>query len=407
LNSIYLSALGIPGISIESIYLNRYFTVIMGTLASPFVVYLGYRLGGLSGGLLSGLIYSMEPFIIRFGRIGIIETTTLFFILIVLTFLVNFRNTRNYIFFLGIILGLSFITNDLALLLIPTLIITYFWLRGKWFFDLGNRSFLYSSIIGLSIYGAYQIWGILSDSTNYFPRKTDVLLRTLGFSQTNGYGITGNSSFVSNITSILIDYSATWIILALSIIIFAKRRKNVNRTEIMIMSYYIGSLVFFLGFVRTFNVQYSVYILLPAIILVGGILPSFMKKKRNYVILISFIILLLSSYGYTRLYLVEDDKAYNDSLKYITENIPAESVIAAHWSFQHFLDDFGYSNVQALPNMDFRDLIEKSIEYVVVIKQYSSSYDQEILDYISQEGTIIASFQGRSLEQVDIIRLIN
>lgn len=130
----YLSAI-LTKLFDGSIYTLRIISVVSGSLTVCFLYLLGKALYGRTIGALSAFLLAFSSFHTVYSRVLMLEAITLLFIVAFLYFfwLAYFGDGgMRYIILAGIMLGLSFYTKYITILLVPALFLTIFWVKRKW-----------------------------------------------------------------------------------------------------------------------------------------------------------------------------------------------------------------------------------------------------------------------------------
>ncbi len=410
--AIYLSLSAQSGVTLDSIYLARTLSGILAGFMVIAVFLFVVKIYNLRCAILTSVVLAIDPYLIKFSRIGVIESAALMFI--VVTIYLFYRAETSTLFkhyrFAGIFLGLVLLTKEFAgyimLAFMMYVIVSNHLLKTK----INIRGL--SAFFGMAtvVYMIYFVWGWHAETNTFFSSKFYLIKRMTGFVIDTGYLTNRYNSFSTDFLETLWIYGTTHMLVFISIpssiYLLLKERKK----EIILLVSWLFTSFAFLGIIRIRNPQFYCYIIVPAIILDGIMLSLIIKNihftlSRNIINIRSIVgltvLLLLIGYNgfvWNIMYNVGTDTAYVQSIRYIRSNISEKEKIFIVPTSEYLLPGyqtyFGHQTVGDLRTME--------INYFVISPRLYYMMSGDTLDYILKNGRLVASFDGHSSRKVDI-----
>ena len=193
--------------SVERILDLRLVPAIIGSLTCGILTAAVWRTAGAVAGIVAGVLYALDPFVMRFDTRLFLEAPTLFWVATgVLIFIL--RDTRRTALLAGAAFGLALLTKDTAayLTVLPLLLIAAFVPTPGL-----RRRALTAVAVACSLYGAYLLIVLVSGNFGLlFDDKASGLLRLLGINQETGFNRPGGITLVETLKRNLPYYGASY-----------------------------------------------------------------------------------------------------------------------------------------------------------------------------------------------------
>ena len=450
-----------PGDIFSIVMRGRLLNAFFSALTCVVLYWMGKSLYDKGLGFLLVALFLIDPFALRINRRAMLETMAMLMALgAFFLFWVDIkRNTvlerPTYlapgIILAGLLMGIAFLTKELAFIfLLPIVIFTTWEYLHRQFqfgiFTLSNRNFpgkrktlasqlwlpikaLITVAIALLTYSIYPLWILLSgDPTTYVSEKSLGLKRLLGLIQITGWN-RPDISFVELLGERLNHYGSSYLILTLGgfallgLMIWGRDRLS-GRYLIA-----IGAVLYpFFAFITLFgsgNDQFFYFLLVPAILILGYslvALPANFSSRAKHNQKIAFIyagttnmikiaLLLLVSFNAYQWYItygVGKDDGYAQFTRYVEANLPADEPINASGDpikFRYFLPDHPIF-ASAIPE----EAVPTGVHYFVLApKDVQMRYGRilpTLAEWIQANGKLLFSTRGSSygdiyLYQVD------
>ena len=251
----------------SAIYSARLLSASVGVADVLLVAAMTYRLTpeakpvqrrALTG--LVAVLTAFEPVLVRYDRQDVIEPFAMFMGMIVLHAAWSLRNRRAfaYVWVVGLLGGLTLLTNEIAVFLVFIPVIFALLERNGPLIRRALAAFGISLLLSLT----FLLWAVelgLADSLLWI--QTSALLRLIGLIQVTGFNMPGVSLADSLVESVK-QYSSSYIILALGLIalIWFYTRRN-TETGNFLAAWLTASyaLAAYIAAVGTLNVNFFVY----------------------------------------------------------------------------------------------------------------------------------------------------
>jgi hypothetical protein len=417
-----LRVLGISQVTIQNVLAARSLTAVWASLAIAVIFLLVAQVSNIKIGAVTALVLTLEPYTLKYGRIGILESMVVVLIFSSLYFFWKANQTgrtRNYVL-AGIFFGLALLTKELAVFflgfLVVWLLLTKYYLKGS----VEMRKMLVSLGIALLLYLPYVAWGLWLDASAFIAAKLYQLERVLWIIRPyEGYASPQYPLFLNDLLQTAHVYVMTYMLIALSIpacIYLLLQRK---RFSILLASLFISSTAFF-TLIGLHNPQFIVYIIVPAVVVdcyaaQSFLIPSFStvsyekfkgfsgKRLRSYCIAILLLVLIAYNASvWVNIYGVGRDDAFAQSLYWIQANIPPGTKINTNSGYVLLLPDYNITTF-----VTRKSIVGQNIHYYVTCPRWNYGLNKALLSYIASNGHVVAVFYGSSLREVDIYYISN
>ena len=248
LQSQFFQALGINAVSFSNILAARIPTCIISSLTVLIVFLWISKISNIMIGGLASLLLMLEQYSLNFGRVGIMESTVIFFIVASLYSLwsaVQTHDLKRYILG-GVLFGLALLTKELA---IYVLIILLFWVILSRYakIKLNIEGIVTFAFIGLVIYVIYFDYQLYVYGVNFLMAKITSLenLFSTYFIGSNSIQSSTYNTLVYDITRTVSIYFVSLVLMVIGVctsfyIILRKK----SYSALFLVSWFLGSAVF-------------------------------------------------------------------------------------------------------------------------------------------------------------------
>lgn len=437
--SVFFQWMGINEVTLANVFTARLLASLCSALTVLVVFVWIKRVSDCKIGAISVALLMLEPYALKYGRIGILESMAMLFIVISLYVFwkANEKGGLGRYVLAGVFFGLALLTKELAIFLfVPIAIwwlLTRYVLKEKvdvkgvsifvgtallmysgyviWALSIDASAFLHASPIrlqGIRDAGYYiSFIADFLDASSFLHTKFYLFQRIFWIIKDTGYTHPGYISFMSDFMETAHLYVATYILLAIApfaCLYLILREKN--RSSILLVSWLIGSAIFFLA-IGIRNPQFFTYIIVPAVVVDGYALSKIYFEIRkgwksgkplSYLIASILAILVVYNAGvWYNLYGVGTDDAFSQSILWTEANVPKETKIVVVYTYEYFLKDYKLYNLEALDNVNGLD-----IHYFITSPRWTYAVDTDLLEYLRTKGNIIGTFYGTSLREINI-----
>ena len=253
----------------SSLYAARLLSAFVGALDVLLVAAMAYRLAGSASSrqrrVITGavtLLAALDPVLVRYDRQDVIEPFALFMGMLVVhaAWSLRARGTFAYVSVVGLLGGLTLLTNELAVFLTIIPVIYALLERSRPLIRQALLAFGISLLFALTAF----LWAVEIHLTgNYIWVQTNGLLRLIGLIQSTGFNMPG-VSLVGSLEESLKQYSSSYIILATGFValVWFYTRKN-NEAAKFVAAWLTSSyaLAAYIAAIGTLNVNFFCYAL--------------------------------------------------------------------------------------------------------------------------------------------------
>lgn len=305
------------------------------------------------------LIFSLSPLGIYFQRRILLDNIMIFWVLLALWLILNYKNRLRYVLLSALSFGIAILTKENAIFFIPAFV---YILYARSHLRHRNHSILIWLTVTLSVVSLYFLYALLKNE--FFPPDTFLggtgahvsLLKSL--SEQSGRGQftwpwEHSGAFYSNLLEwinrdpILIYGGA---IATLAGIIISFRNQGIRIITLLGVLFWLflarGKLV----------IDFYVVPIIPLLAILIGACLAMLTKKVDTVVLrkvVPFLIVVILLLGYAGLshkqYFADETSNQLSAVKWITKNVPSNSYIA--------MDDYAYPYLREekydYPNADW------------------------------------------------------
>ncbi len=407
LEALVLKIVQPSGYVIEQIYAIRYLNITLAALSAMMLLILGRRLGGLRVGLIAATMFSLDPFVIRITSRNMLETPSLFWILLGYTALVTRSGawpSRLRVGATGVTFGMALLTKDMTAFL--TLLPLGIYFVTGWV--LPRRKAFLAAGIALAMYAVYPLITFLAGDFQYFAnQKLRGLQRFTGVVKESGYKRHGGPSLIDSILANIDQFVTTYAILLLGaaavLVLFFLGGPRLRLVTVWVASAY-ALLTYSIAF-GTLEEQFFYYLVVPAILaipLAGSVLlqrdvlsPSRRVLPAYLLTVLTTAFFLWSGYIWEQVHTVPDN-GYECVRAYMLANVPPGARVGVTTEPAVFLMDGFSSGSWGSPD----ELMVNHAAYVLIstkeMAQGLGYAEPGLGQWLTANGHPVYSFSGRS-----------
>ncbi|RMF44669.1 MAG: hypothetical protein D6755_08930 [Anaerolineae bacterium] len=415
----------------QGVYTARILNAIFATITALLVYLLARKLGGKRMAFLAMGVYMLDPFILRTNRRGMLETLTELWVVIAFLFFylwhTHFTFRRQIA--LGVVMGLSLLTKELAIVslvaLYPFIALLpvnplparqalrhplWRWVFVYWhdFKGIFSEKFALlkgltlSFLVGLLMWTAFPIWAFsVGNGQRFLETKFSLLLRWSGKVQTTGWNRPG-VSFLDPLLNNLRQYATSYILLGvgglITLWLFFANRDTATRFLLAWAASLYATFAFVIVAGQN-NDQYFYLLIIPSLLVVTYALERFMRQQKRMsprwrwpvTIVVSVLcasFFAYNAYDWVHVYGVGVDNARWQLTQWVNDNIPPGETIGVGIRVTAYVQAmFPHNRVVTVINE--RQTRQMGIRYVVTgskwlayrFGDFEPSYYQWIEDY--------------------------
>ncbi|MGI5144398.1 MULTISPECIES: ArnT family glycosyltransferase [unclassified Streptomyces] len=403
---------------VAGIYEMRALNVLLAGGTAAVLVLLVSRVRSLPAGAAAGVLFAVEPFIVRVNSHLLLETATLFWAMTGCLLLIPLTRRRRRppwpyarAVGAGLLLGLAILTKDEAALItvLPLLLAAVLGWGAR-------RPLLVAAGASLLPYSAYVV--VLAANHHfheYLDVKTGGLRRFVGVQQETGFNAPGAPSLVNRLLMESPTYCVTYGLVLLGLVALVKLLRRGSPAQRLIALFQASALVT-IGYTFAFGTleEQILYLLLvptvasvtlaasPLALRTGQ--PRALRQASSATVALLTLALVLSSTTYTMARTKTDD-GYARLRAYMAERVPAGSRITVVGGPGVVLSD----KYKVGAWLDPADRTANRVRYAVVVHQLVNQGYSNVTPAQAQalaaQGTLLFSFDGPTFGPIELYRL--
>jgi hypothetical protein len=367
-------------------------------------------------GLLAGLLFAIDPFLIRQDTRGLMETMTILLLFLGLWLLLktidNASATARKWFLVGLVFGLAIVTKDVAF---PFLLIALVLMTIR---KVGLKKRILPIIIPAAII-PYGIWvGIVTKSGNlsdFISQNTAGIRRFFGLLQITGFNVAGAPSKSGTLLTTIPHYASSYFIMCSGGIaaVWLLTSKDTMRRRWGCIGTAGAAVVAYLYVGGTFEEQYLYYLMAPSIIsiIVAATevwdrvpvvkLPNL--RKLFAVVFISLMTFGVVSYAIN---MTAPANGWQTAVNWINSNVPDNSTICLYAQAQFLVQGHGYNICDYSTAAAMK---AHNVQYVLVSQKLSNSnyepLDKTQLADLAPSSQVVFQVASRDSGVFDVLKL--
>ncbi len=216
LEAAWLKLLHPPADPITQIYALRTLNAVIAGLSAGLLLLLGRRIGGWGAGVTAALIFALDPFVARINGQTLLETATLFWVLLGWTVLFLTAGLERgarlggwRVLGAGLVFGVALLTKDLAAFV--TLLPLAVSFAARW--ALARADAARVAALALLCYATYPLSALLrGEWTQFIEQKFSGLQRFAGIVKTTGFKRAGGPSLLEAVLANLSTYGSAYLL---------------------------------------------------------------------------------------------------------------------------------------------------------------------------------------------------
>jgi hypothetical protein len=292
LEAIYLRLTGLANADAVAVVLaTRWINVAFSVATACLLFLFGRRLAGTRGGLLIVALFIGDLFVQRINRRSMLETSAMFLMLTALAIYSARPDqlpSRRRAIATGLVLGLAVLTKEIALIALGAIVLQALIFERRLLRSVG--------VIGLvtaAVYAVYPVWAFaIGQGQRFLEFKLSAFTRIsrfLGFAAPApalppGTVLPANPSILQRLGDAVQAYGPTYALLVLgalfTMVLLLRYRHRVDAQLLATWSG-LSYLVIALGQPAAFGDQFFYYVLIPAIVVIGYILATWVAPTRR------------------------------------------------------------------------------------------------------------------------------
>jgi hypothetical protein len=393
---------------IHQVYDVRILNVLLGSLSAVLIFLIGSGSAGWQWGVLAAALFALDPFVIRQNSRNLLDTATLFWVLMGYWVLVSgLRRDQEQlswwrILLIGLFFGFGILTKDMALFLTLLPLAILFLLN----WSLRRRSSLKIAAIAVVTYAIYPISVAISGDWNEFAaQKLRGFTRFIGLIKETGLNRALGPSFIETILTKIGEFGMTYVLIGLgivSIFVLIRRGGALNR----LIAIWTASATALLGYailLGTLEEQFFYFLVVPCVLTTAMSAAIFLTAKLRaplravlsvVALSLSLLFVVWSSHEWVNRHF-SPDNGYERVLTYLDQNLPAGDRVAATSTSAQFLLD-KYTSDPRGEWSTFKELETFKPEYVLVsMDQLAWDFGEAaepLLESIEDTGTAVYEF---------------
>jgi Dolichyl-phosphate-mannose-protein mannosyltransferase len=364
----------------------RWINIVFSAATAGLLVWLAYKMRGLRMGVIVGLLFLLDPYVQRIDRRSMLETATIFFVLLGLYLFTKPEVRRHWLGWLGagIAFGLAIVTKEPAavFLLVPIILSlsnpqlgpNVIEIQGK--IPIGqvngtvknalflDRQRLLDAVravaVAASIYLSYVAAMVIAGHGSLFLRYKEYDLARLshalfgthlGPSPSGGTLQTAHKVLSSdNLLMLVQRYGSSYVLIGLAligIVVLLARYRNDAGARLLAVWMTISA-VSAAVVVRTSD-QYFYYLIVPAVLVDGYVLAAALERcgssipRRALAAAAAVVLVACCAYGGYRWvtnYVTGSDDCYTRIVNYVRAHVPeGQTVVSSNEVSNYFLAD--------------------------------------------------------------------
>ena len=289
--------------------------------------------------VVTALLATLDPVLLRFGRMAMIEPFALLSCLVALhlALALGARRSRWFVPVVGLAGGIALLTNEVGIFMLLTPIVYALLARDGRLV----RQCLAALGLAVALWGVFVVWAVqLGLFASFVDIKTVTLQRLLGTVQITGWNRPG-VSFLSGLSEQVTQYATAYVILAVGALaavwLLLKRGGDSARWLLawLITSYAFGAYTVLLG---TLNEQFFVYVV-PAALVGTVFLADGILRARRWSAAVAWVllgaVLVLGTGSWARFYPTRNDGLARLTA-FVAANVPACAALNATGDAERF-----------------------------------------------------------------------
>lgn len=403
---------------VSAIYQQRYLNCVLAGLTATVLLLLTLRVAGRVASLVVTAIFALEPYVLRQNGRVLLETSTMFFVLLGYLVLVPLTapGARRPLIRAaggGLLFGIAILNKDLALpITVGPLLIA---LALRW---MPRRQALLATTTAILPYLVYL--AVLAQQSHFgafFTSKTTGVRRLLGLVQSSGFNKAGAPTLGGQLISQAPTFGSTYALLVLGVgalVVVALKGSSTLRF-LGAFHAFSGAVLLYAALFGTNEEQFLYLLALPNLITLAAAATLISHRmrtrpRRRRALLTATVVVLLGLLGLEltnyAIYHVHPDDGYARLRTYMKGHVPVgASVIVPNGGTDLLLNDLYRTGSWTTPserranNATWLAVPRKSVQ------QGYAYLSLATIDQLESTGTRVFSFTDRTYGEVSLYQL--
>ena len=409
----------------------RLLVAICAMLTALFIFIIGSRLANCWVGMAGGLLYSVDPYILRINGRVLLETMALMFILAgYLTFLhllpstsilptttlrsesrLHIRPKRQRVYTraacAGCLLGLGTVSLEITGLIVFGPLLVLLW--RKW--GVARKTILVALLAAATPYAVYLVSLIITRNwASLFYQDRSGFERFFGIVHTPGsFGVQSQSSLVTKLLDQAPIFGMTYALVAVGIVaaLYLAFQKDGSRKLLAIFTLFGMVTVFYEAAVGAVEEQFLFVLMVPICASVGIAAHTLAARSDWHRFLrITFVtlfsIVAVYNLGVAIYIRAHPDNGLNRVVTFVNRDLPDHGVIATNDLEATFVLE--HSDINAISLTTPRSALKAHVRYLVIFSAELvlgyGSFDAQQARFYSSRGRLIFSFKEATYGKV-------
>jgi 4-amino-4-deoxy-L-arabinose transferase-like glycosyltransferase len=391
----------------------RIVPAVIGTGTAMLLFTLVWKTAGLVPGVVAGVLYALDPFVIRFDTRLFLEAQTMFFVILgALLLTVRGVPDRYRAVVAGVAFGLAMLTKDTALYLtvLPMVLIALFVPELR-------RRVLTVAAIACSTYLAYLVVVLITGGLpTLLDEKTSGFLRLIGAKQETGFNQEGGGvTLMETLRRNIPLYGASYAVCGLGTLAALARLREIRRGTaehgviVLVAIQLCASAYLVYGvFIGTLEEQMFYFMAVPSLACVALALPLLMRRRvvvlRVAVVALTGLWLLASAGSWTSLRSGSDD-TYLAYERWAERNLPEDAKVAVTEEIAQFVQRDAHVGEWATPQAIKAENARYALISTRLIEDGFGLADADLEQWLDRNGQVVFEAQGRTLGELRLYQL--
>jgi 4-amino-4-deoxy-L-arabinose transferase-like glycosyltransferase len=385
----------------------RWAPAVIGAGTCAALVVLVRRVAGTGPAVVAGLVYALDPFVIRFDSRIFLEAMTLFWVVCGLLVLCRppAPSVRRGLA-AGVLFGLAVLTKDTAAFVTVLPLVVVAIASPRW-----RRPALAAVGVAIAMYAVYLLVVLgVGDIDQWFDAKGSGFLRLLGLRQDTGYNRPGSVSFVTTLKRNVPLYGITYLFIAagtlaaLDQLRLRRERPDVELVLAVAQLCSVAQLAYGLAF-GTIEEQ-MFYFLAVLSVPTFAIVAARRFAGRWRLALVAAGVFWLAAAGTSWAILrTEPDDAYRE----VAEHVADGDFDGRRMAVSEDVAQFVLRGVDVVPFRSVAQLDRDHVDYALVstrlVRDGLGSASPDDLLWLRHHATLVYQARGRTVGALQIYRL--
>ncbi|MBE2320420.1 glycosyltransferase family 39 protein [Solirubrobacter sp. CPCC 204708] len=390
----------------------RVVPAVIGTCTCAMLFTLVWRTAGLIPGIVAGVLYALDPFVIRFDTRLFLEAQTLFFVVAGAAALtVRGIGDRYRAPLAGVAFGLAMLSKDTAMYLtvLPMLLIALFVPSLR-------RLVLTAALLACATYIAYLAVVLATGGLPaLLDEKASGFLRLIGARQETGFNQEGGGvTLVETLRRNLPYYGASYALCGIGTLAALARVREIRRgpahpgvTVLVAIQLCASAYLVYGVFIGTLEEQMFYFMAVPSLACVALLVPAIAARPvvvRAAVVALGGLWIVASAGSWGTLRSGSDD-TYLAYEQWTARHLPRHARVAVTEEIAQFVQRGADVGEWATP----QQIQEQNARYALIstrlIEDGFGLADEHLQQWLDRNGQVIFSARGRTLGELRLYEL--